>query len=521
VYFDTAKENGARIIAQKLEKYYSLEILLKRDLIVRLDAQSLNPTEKQKIKQYRQGYTIYFYDESTRQLREDIKDYIGKKVLAQESSLENQEERWINYVTKNFDQLIGVIEGMLDTGKYPNPVIRYMIKNDPGAIRQIARDQLVATIGEHVDIGVVYLYYHAPELRNIHIHDLEALAYGSRDEDMYAIVVPTAASVDLFIQRAQQFVTRRGRGIASEWSTRIPARSVSNIHGYRIALRRVTPSTTSVYVSVRFHRAAAVSIDGLIDSGMLSREQALLLTNAVEREEPIIVAGAPGAGKTTLMRVLTRSMPRWAKLVVLENEEELHLHEFVLDEYNEPWHYDLTGHVERQGTADGAQPITAQQLLANALHKDKNRIIMGDTRDGPTMLQLLKAASTGMRGVMTTLHASSVEDVLTRVHALLAETDYPPQAHNMLIQQALQWIVHIAAFPQPDGTVRHRVTGIGIVERGEGAPEISMLWKYDPQADTWTATPRAQRVLAERNLVASTSNQVNGVGTDCTPGAGV
>jgi len=353
---------------------------------------------------------------------------------------------------------------------------------------------------------VVYLYYHAPELRNIHINDLEGMAYGSRDEDMYALVVPTAAAVDQFIQQAAQFVTNRGRGIASEWSTRIPARSVSNVHGYRIALRRVTPSTTSVYVSVRFHRAAAVSIQGLIDSHMLSREQAALLTNAVEREEPIIVAGAPGAGKTTLMRVLTRSMPRWAKLVVLENEEELRLHEFVLDEDGKPWHYDLLGHVERQGTADGAQPITAQQLLANALQEDKNRIIVGETRDGPTMLQLLKAANTGTRGVMTTLHASSVEDVLVRVQALLAETDYPPQAHNMLIQQALKWIVHVAAFPQPDGSVRHRVTGIGIVERGEGAPAISMLWKYDQESDTWIATPHAQRVLAERHLVGSTIN---------------
>jgi pilus assembly protein CpaF len=512
--FDTAKENGARSISQQLEKYYSLERLQERKLLVPLGKNSPESRQQETITQYRKAYSEYFYDPSVRQLRDEVKTYIGKQLLAQQSGPENQEQRWIEYVAKHFDDLRGVVEQMLHTGQYRNRVINDMINGNPAATRNIAIDQLVATIGEHVDIGVVYLYYHAPELRNIHINDLEGTAYGSRDEDMYALVVPTAASVDQFIQQAAQFVTRRGRGIASEWSTRIPARSVSNIHGYRIALRRVTPSTTNVYVSVRFHRAAAVSIDGLIASRMLSPEQAALLANAVEHEEPVIVAGAPGAGKTTLMRVLTRSMPRWAKLVVLENEEELRLNEFVLDEDNKPWHYDLLGHVERQGTADGAQPITAQQLLANALQEDKNRIIVGETRDGATMLQLLKAANTGTRGVMTTIHASSVEDVLTRVHALLSETDYPPQAHNMLIQQALQWIVHVAAFAQPDGSVRHRVTGIGIVERGEGAPAISMLWKYDPESDTWSATPRAQRVLAERNLVTSTSNEVslNGVG---------
>lgn len=178
----------------------------------------------------------------------------------------------------------------------------------------------------------------------------------------------------------------------------------------------------------------------------LSQNMANFLNACVIGRKNIIVSGGTGAGKTTLLNVISEFIPDNERIITIEDAAELKLKK-------SHW-----GRLEsRPANIEGRGQVTIRDLFINCLRMRPDRIVIGECR-GAEALDMLQAMNTGHDGSMTTLHANSTKDVLTRMHSmiLLSGIELPVRAINEMVSSAINIIVHINRFS--DGT--RKITGI-------------------------------------------------------------
>lgn len=146
----------------------------------------------------------------------------------------------------------------------------------------------------------------------------------------------------------------------------------------------------------------------------------------------VIISGGTGSGKTTLLNILSDFIPDDERIITIENAAELQLrqnHVITLE--------------SRPPNIEGKGEITIRQLVVNALRMRPDRIIVGEVRAGET-IDMLQAMNTGHEGSMTTLHANSPHDVLSRLETmtLMAGIELPMKAIREQIASAIDLIVH-------------------------------------------------------------------------------
>jgi pilus assembly protein CpaF len=167
-----------------------------------------------------------------------------------------------------------------------------------------------------------------------------------------------------------------------------------------------------------------------------------LLDACVRGRLNIMISGGTGSGKTTSLNVVSSFIPAEERIVTIEDAAELQLHQ---------------EHVVRMETRpsniEGRGEVTARDLVRNALRMRPDRIIVGEVRDGAA-LDMLQAMNTGHDGSLTTLHANSPRDALSRLETmvLMAGVDLPTRAIREQASSALDLIVHQARLK--DGTRR-------------------------------------------------------------------
>lgn len=178
----------------------------------------------------------------------------------------------------------------------------------------------------------------------------------------------------------------------------------------------------------------------------LTRPMAEFLQASVISRKNLIVSGGTGAGKTTLLNVVSEFIPDDERIITIEDAAELKLKK-------SHW-----GRLEsRPANVEGKGQVTIRDLFINCLRMRPDRIVVGECR-GAEVLDMLQAMNTGHDGSMTTLHANSTRDVLTRMHSmiLLSGIELPVRAINEMISSAVQVIVHINRYS--DGS--RKITGI-------------------------------------------------------------
>lgn len=178
----------------------------------------------------------------------------------------------------------------------------------------------------------------------------------------------------------------------------------------------------------------------------LSQPMADFLHACVLGRKNMIVSGGTGAGKTTLLNVLSEFIPDGERIITIEDAAELKLKK-------SHW-----GRLEsRPPNIEGRGAVSIRDLFVNCLRMRPDRIVIGECR-GPEVLDMLQAMNTGHDGSMTTLHANSTRDALTRMSSmiLLSGIELPVRAINEMIASAIDVIVHINRFS--DGT--RKLTGI-------------------------------------------------------------
>jgi len=155
-------------------------------------------------------------------------------------------------------------------------------------------------------------------------------------------------------------------------------------------------------IQIRKFVVTATGLDEIVDRGTLSAPAADLLRVAMQRDLSVLVAGAPGAGKTTLVNCLLREVPPDRRVVTCEEVFEI--------DADLP---DMTQMQTRDAGLDGGAEITLRDLVREALRQRPDRIVVGEVR-GPEALDMLMALNAGCSGIAT-LHANSARDALEKL----------------------------------------------------------------------------------------------------------
>jgi pilus assembly protein CpaF len=212
-------------------------------------------------------------------------------------------------------------------------------------------------------------------------------------------------------------------------------------------------SLTGPLVTIRKFAQHRYDMDELAKIGTLSAETIDFLRRCVRAKLNVLVSGGTGSGKTTLLNALSAAIPDTDRIVTIEDAAELRLAQrHVLRLEARPKNVD----------GDGEIPIRA--LVRNSLRMRPDRIIVGEVR-GAEALDMLQAMNTGHDGSLSTVHANTPRDALSRVETmvLMAGYDLPVRAIRQQVSSALDLIVHLERLE--DGS--RRVTAITEVQRME------------------------------------------------------
>jgi pilus assembly protein CpaF len=199
-------------------------------------------------------------------------------------------------------------------------------------------------------------------------------------------------------------------------------------------------------LTIRKFARQRFSMDRLVEVGALTRNMASFLEVCIRCRKNIIVSGGTGSGKTTFLNALSESIAPTERIVTIEDAAELRL--------AQPHVLSLEA---RPPNVEGRGEVTIRDLVRNALRMRPDRIIVGECRGGEA-LDMLQAMNTGHDGSLTTGHANSPRDLLSRleVMVLMAGMDLPLRAVREQIASAVDIIVQQTRFS--DG--RRRVTSI-------------------------------------------------------------
>lgn len=196
-------------------------------------------------------------------------------------------------------------------------------------------------------------------------------------------------------------------------------------------------SLTGPTLTIRKFGKEKLLISDLIKLNTLNASMADFLKACVLAHKNIIVSGGTGSGKTTILNILSEFIPRKERLVTIEDAAELKLQ------------HDHWVRLESRPTnVEGKGLISSRDLFKNSLRMRPDRIIIGECR-GPESLDMLQAMNTGHDGSMTTVHANSTQDVLSRLDSLILMSgiEIPLRAIREMIASAVDIIVHTNRLP--------------------------------------------------------------------------
>src|ERR1700730_12276872 len=239
--------------------------------------------------------------------------------------------------------------------------------------------------------------------------------------------------------------------------------------GSRVAAVIPPCSLDGITLTIRKCSSRQFDIEELIREGSLGRAVANQLEDSILARKNLLIAGGTGTGKTTLLNVLSRFIPPEERILLIEDTSEIHLE-----------HTNLVRFEARQAQ-NGLPAVTIRDLLKAALRHRPDRIILGEIRGGEAF-DLLQLLNTGHSGSLSTLHATSAKQGLTRFTSCVLQSgvDLPYRAVKTNIGDSVNVVVQLERRP-----------GKRFVS------EVLEIHQYDPDTDEYDFSAIYQRKVDE------------------------
>lgn len=236
-------------------------------------------------------------------------------------------------------------------------------------------------------------------------------------------------SEERLLDVVQQIVSRANR-IVNESS---PIVDVRLMDGSRVNVVLPPVALDGATVTIRKFPEKPIDIDALISIGSLTEEAALILKDLVESRYNIFISGGTGSGKTTFLNALSNFIPSDERIITIEDSAELQIR-------NIP---NIVRLESKNANLEGKNMIQIRDLIKSALRMRPDRIIVGEVRDAAA-IDVLTAMNTGHDGSLSTGHANSPQDMLSRLETMfLMGMDLPLGAVRKQICSAVDILVHL------------------------------------------------------------------------------
>jgi pilus assembly protein CpaF len=308
-------------------------------------------------------------------------------------------------------------------------LVEQILQEGKVALNQRERGQMVQDILHEVS-GLGPL---EPLLKDHTINDILVNSHKQVYVERYGKLERTAVRFrdEAHLRRIiERIVARMGRRV-DESSPMVDARLAD---GSRVNAIIPPCALDGACLSIRKFSKDPLQVTDLIEKRSLTPEIAELLRGIVRARLNVLISGGTGCGKTTILNILSGFIPTTERIVTIEDAAELQLRQ------------DHVVRLEtRPANIEGKGEISQRDLVKNALRMRPDRIVVGEVRGAETV-DMLQAMNTGHDGSLTTVHANSARDALTRIETMVAMAgfDLPSKALRHYISSALNVIVQLS-----------------------------------------------------------------------------
>ena len=313
--------------------------------------------------------------------------------------------------------------------------VEALVQTESMLLNRAERERLIVEVlHETLGLGPLEPLLHDPQISDILVNGSQHV-YVERFGKLELTEVVFKDDAHL-MQIIDRIVSKVGRRV-DESSPMVDARLPD---GSRVNAIIPPVSLTGPVLSIRRFGKDPLQMKDLLSFQTLTPAMSEVLMGAVRARLNVLVSGGTGSGKTTLLNILSGSIPESERIITIEDSAELQLHQ---------------EHVVRMETRpasiEGTGLVTQRDLVRNALRMRPDRIIVGEVR-GTEVLDMLQAMNTGHDGSLSTIHANSARDALTRLETmvLMAGISIPEHALRGWICSALDLIIQLARLS--DGT---------------------------------------------------------------------
>lgn len=271
-----------------------------------------------------------------------------------------------------------------------------------------------------------------------------------------------AASLLAAARNVAEFCNRRIDDVHHSLDGRLP-------DGSRVHIIIPPSSRQGVCFSIRKFQKSSFDLGALVSRGSLSAEAAEFLELAVLLHKNLVIAGGTGTGKTSMLNALSAAIPAHERIIVIEDSSELQLHQ------------PHTVYLEAQPPRpDGKGQITIRDLFVDSLRMRPDRIVVGEIRRGEA-LDLIQSMLSGHAGSLTTVHASTPRDALTRLETLCLMSDValPIYVARAQVAAAVHLLVQIARFADGSRRVHSITEALGLGPTADSSYQLQELYRFE------------------------------------------
>lgn len=244
-------------------------------------------------------------------------------------------------------------------------------------------------------------------------------------------------------------------------------------------------------VTIRKFPEKVISFDDLISWGTITPEAAEFLKSCVQAKCNIFVSGGTGSGKTTFLNALSNFIPEDERIITIEDSAELQIQRVQ----------NLVRLETRQANAEGKGEVTIRDLIKSSLRMRPERIVVGEVR-GAEALDMLQAMNTGHDGSLSTGHANSPADMLSRLETMvLTGANFPIEAIRQQIGSAIDLMVHLGRLSDKSRKVLDIVEIVGY---RNGTYELNPLFRFERKQEELEDGKIAGTLLRSGNQMVHT-----------------